>query len=218
MARQDPLDHPLRDLLHRYLVSRPGTYLQELVDAFGLQASSVTWHLRKLQRAGLVRTCRERGLRLWYPTQGGKVARERSEAAAALHGDNARLLLERFAKGERTVAAAARDLDIQYSTALWHARRLRDAGFLAEPDDGGKGLAATPEGLQALDYAIRDVEPEVQRVDDLEARLAELAGRHPDACVARHPKGNAAWFELQGRVIALLSADLGTGRASARAV
>ena len=48
--------HPFRRELYQVLCSNPGTYLLELVDILESPLGTLTWHLRILEREGLVKS------------------------------------------------------------------------------------------------------------------------------------------------------------------
>lgn len=59
--------HPFRRDLYQVLCENPGTYLLELVSMLESPLGTLTWHLRILEREGLVKSIKFAGKRLYYP-------------------------------------------------------------------------------------------------------------------------------------------------------
>ncbi|MGB0651690.1 MAG: winged helix-turn-helix transcriptional regulator [Thermoplasmatota archaeon] len=149
--RHNVLEHPLREQLMQCLKVEPGLHLRELANRYETAVTNTQWHLRKLEMAGLVKTQKVQGRRLYYPTEGGVQARERALQNAALRNPNAVKVLEFLmaspGSNQRTMAEA---LKINPGTIRWHLRRLESSGLLRSMPDGSQ-----------IRYFLRDVPEEI---------------------------------------------------------
>ncbi len=131
------LEHPLRAQILETVEDRPGVHLRELSQVHETAVTNTQWHLRKLEMAGLVRTQKVSGRRLYYPTRGGVASREKALQNAATRNPNAESIFEHIQKhagcNQRSLAEA---LDMNPGTVRWHLRRLQEAGLVRAMPDG----------------------------------------------------------------------------------
>lgn len=131
------LEHPLRAGILETVKGRPGIHLRELSQVHDTAVTNTQWHLRKLEMAGLVRTQKVSGRRLYYPTQGGIQSRELALQNAATRNPNAESIFG-YIQGhagcnQRGLAEA---LEMNPGTVRWHLRRLEEAGLIRAMADG----------------------------------------------------------------------------------
>ena len=77
MKKQTVLDNFSRGQLHGYILANPGVHMNAIRDRFGLSNGEVAYHLRVLEREGLVSSMSDGLRRRFYPGEGG--ARERPQ-------------------------------------------------------------------------------------------------------------------------------------------
>ena len=131
------LEHPMRAQILETVKDRPGVHLRELSQMHDTAVTNTQWHLRKLEMAGLVRTQKVSGRRLYYPTAGGVASRQEALENAATRNPNAESIFA-YIQGhagcnQRTLAD---DLEMNPGTVRWHLRRLQDAGLIRAMPDG----------------------------------------------------------------------------------
>lgn len=131
------LEHPMRRSLLEVVEDEPGVHLRELANRHGTAVTNTQWHLRKLEMAGLLRTQKMQGRRLYYPTAGGVVSKETAMQNAALQNPNAKkihaYLEHQSGCNQRTLAEG---LAMNPGTVRWHLRKMESAGLIRCVPDG----------------------------------------------------------------------------------
>lgn len=156
---ENVLEHPLRAQILHTVQERPGVHLRELASTHDTAVTNTQWHLRKLEMAGLVRTQKISGRRLYYPTAGGVQSRQEALQNAATANPNAQaifgFILQNGGCNQRTIADG---LEMNPGTVRWHLRRLSEAGM----------IRCVPDGAQTRYYSVHRPPRPVRRV--VEAR------------------------------------------------
>ncbi len=150
------LEHPLRASIHETVQTEPGIHLRELAQRHDTAVTNTQWHLRKLEMAGLVRTQKVAGRRLYYPTAGGVSTRQEALQNAATSNSNAAAIYEfiQYAAGcnQRTLAD---ELGMNPGTVRWHLRKLEEASL----------IRSVPEGSQTKYYSTARRRPRPLRAE-----------------------------------------------------
>ena len=164
--KENVLEHPMRQSLLQVVEDEPGVHLRELAARHGTAVTNTQWHLRKLEMAGLLRTQKVQGRRLYYPTAGGVASKETALQNAALQNPNARRIQE-FLEGhsgcnQRTLAEG---LGMNPGTVRWHLRKMESAAI----------LRSVPEGTMTRYYLLGRPErpPRPRRVTAMEGERQE---------------------------------------------
>lgn len=135
--RDNVLEHPMRGQLLRTISDSPGIHLRELAGRHSTAVTNTQWHLRKLELAGLIKTQKVQGRRLYYPSQGGQETKTKALENAALRNPNAErvshFLAAHAGSNQRTVAEA---LSMNPGTVRWHLRKLESAGIVRAIQEG----------------------------------------------------------------------------------
>jgi predicted transcriptional regulator len=135
--RENVLEHPMRQQLLDAIQARPGIHLRELASSHDTAVTNTQWHLRKLEQAGLVKTQKVQGRRLYYPVQGGQESRTKAIENAALRNPNAERVSDFLAANagcnQRALAEA---LGMNPGTVRWHLRKLETAGLVRVIHEG----------------------------------------------------------------------------------
>lgn len=154
--KDNVLEHPLREQLLAVLREEPGLHLRELASRHDTAVTNTQWHLRKLEMAGLVRTQKVAGRRLYYPTAGGVSTRQEALQNAATSNSNAAAIYEfiQYAAGcnQRTLAD---ELGMNPGTVRWHLRKLEEASL----------IRSVPEGSQTKYYSTARRRPRPLRAE-----------------------------------------------------
>lgn len=129
--KDNVLEHPMRRSLLEHVEGHPGVHLRELANSHSTAVTNTQWHLRKLEQAGLVKTDKVQGRRLYYPTRGGIAVKEQALQNAAVQNPNAQRILDYLGANaganQRTVAEA---LEMNPGTVRWHLRKMEGAGLV----------------------------------------------------------------------------------------
>lgn len=135
--KHNVLDHPMRQSLLDVVETEPGVHLRELANRHDTAVTNTQWHLRKLEMAGLVKTQKVQGRRLYYPTRGGAAAKDQAVRNAAIQNPNAKKIMD-YLQGhpgtnQRTLAE---NLDMNPGTVRWHLRKMQSAEMVRIVQDG----------------------------------------------------------------------------------
>ena len=121
--------HPFRRELYQVLCSNPGTYLLELVDILESPLGTLTWHLRILEREGLVKSIKYAGKRLYYP----KMLRtqEVEMAYLTMRSDTAQKVFAFVVNNSGCYQEQmAENLNVHHDTVRWHVSRMEEVGLI----------------------------------------------------------------------------------------
>lgn len=156
------LEHPMRRSLLDHVEEQPGVHLRELANRHGTAVTNTQWHLRKLEMAGLIKTEKVQGRRLYYPTRGGVAVKEQALKNAASQNPNAQLILEHIAShagsNQRAIAEA---LDMNPGTVRWHLRKMEAASLVRSIQDGAQ-VCYFVEGAAGVQRPSRPARESVQ--------------------------------------------------------
>lgn len=137
--RHNVLEHPMRRSLLEQVEEHPGVHLRELANRHGTAVTNTQWHLRKLEQAGLVKTEKVQGRRLYYPTRGGVAAKDQALKNAAVQNPNAQRILDYLGSNAGTNQRNLADaLDMNPGTVRWHLRKMESAGLVTCVQNGAQ--------------------------------------------------------------------------------
>jgi len=126
----------LRRKIYEYILENPGVHLREIQRRFNVSLSSVTWHLKMLEKAGLIKSAKFRNKLVYYPTGMNK---EDLLLMLTLNNKIARSIVEYIAKvGETHLRKIAKDLDLNVETVRYHLKRLERGGVLISKEIDNK--------------------------------------------------------------------------------
>ncbi|MHA1960220.1 MAG: winged helix-turn-helix transcriptional regulator [Candidatus Thorarchaeota archaeon] len=129
--------HPFRRDLYQVLCENPGTYLLELVDMLESPLGTLTWHLRILEREGLVKSIKFAGKRLYFPKM--LRSQEAEKAYLTMRSDTAqRIFLFVLNNQGSYQEQMAESLGVHHDTVRWHVSRMEEVGLLKVRREGRK--------------------------------------------------------------------------------
>ena len=129
--------HPFRRELYQVLCENPGTYLLELVAILSSPLGTLTWHLRILEREGLVKSIKFAGKRLYYPRM---LRSEQAEMAyLTMRSDTAQKVFAFVVNNEGCYQEQmAESLGVHHDTVRWHISRMEKVGLIKVIREGRK--------------------------------------------------------------------------------
>lgn len=135
IAKERLLDHESRERLLSAVREHTGMSVADLAKATGVPRNTVTYHLRVLEREGLVKSRRAGRHRLFHAP--GAMPRSDADALAALRHDTTRRLAREIgaAPGLDQRSLCER-VGLAPSLAHWHADRLVTAGIVEKRREG----------------------------------------------------------------------------------
>ncbi len=129
--------HPFRRELYQVLCSNPGTYLLELVDILESPLGTLTWHLRILEREGLVKSIKFAGKRLYFPKM--LRSQEAEMAYLTMRSDTAQKIFAYVVNNAGCYQEQmAESLEVHHDTVRWHVSRMEDVGLIKVIREGRK--------------------------------------------------------------------------------
>lgn len=154
---EEILDHPGRAEVYERVKAFPGVSFAQLGEQVSFGASTLTYHLRVLERNGYVHAVRDgRYLRL-FDKRSGHYSGDRKTAVAALRNDTS-AAMARHIRAHPGVPQCdlAQAFGVTPSTVTWHMNRLGAAGLVEKQRDGAhsryyisRGWAELPQDEQA---------------------------------------------------------------------
>ena len=148
----------------------PGIHLRELAREADISEQLASYHVERLEVAGLTKSRVEDGYRRIHAAEGpAPTAEERKVLHQLRQPVPLQLVFLLLEEGSASNRDAAERLDVARSTVSYHAGRLRDAGLLTQHDDGRYVLV----DAERVEHALLRWEP----APALAARFADLWSR-----------------------------------------
>ncbi|WP_372911063.1 winged helix-turn-helix transcriptional regulator [Salinigranum sp.] len=146
----DTLANERRERVYRHVTAVPGSNIAELVRASGLDRSTLRYHLKVLERAGLVESRSVLGHHRVYPTP---VEDDETGPAAALATRSTSRVVDAVGRLQPVrMTDLGSELGLATSTVSNHVDRLVAAGVLTREHDGRTVLVRlSPETRAYLD-------------------------------------------------------------------
>ncbi len=129
------LMHPLRRSIYQLVCETPGSYFYEIVCALATPQGTLSWHLRMLEKDGLIKSTKFGGKRLFFP----KMLRSESaeKAYAILKNSTAAKVFDRIINNPGCYQTEiAEKLSIHHDTVRHHIVRLAEAELIDIIRDG----------------------------------------------------------------------------------
>lgn len=142
----DPMDHETRRAIYETVVSTPGIHLAGVADSIGVPASTVTYHSRVLDDAGVLDVRRMRGRTRLYPMS--LTAAPPALDAALAEASTAAVLLAVRRLEPASVRTLAADLDRAASTVSHHLGRLAADDLVVRERDGEAVMTALAQDVR----------------------------------------------------------------------
>ncbi|MEK6852050.1 MAG: helix-turn-helix domain-containing protein [Candidatus Thermoplasmatota archaeon] len=156
---RDPLELESRRRAYELVASAPGLHLREVARRLDLDVRTVEYHLRQLEKHGLMTAIDEGGFRRFFPrTADGR----RAEVVDARDKPTLGLLrkpvplyvsLVLLTRDAATHGALAKDAGVSPSTLSYHLEKMERMGMLARSDTAY--VLREPERVARLLYAYR---------------------------------------------------------------
>ena len=129
--------HPFRRDLYQVLCENPGTYLLELVGLLESPLGTLTWHLRILEREGLVKSLKFAGKRIYYPKM--LRSQEAEMAYLTLRSETAKKVFAFVVNNSGCYQEQmAESLGVHHDTVRWHISRMQEVGLVRVEREGRK--------------------------------------------------------------------------------
>jgi len=134
--RDAVLLNDLRRSIYEYILENPGVHLREIQRRFNISLSSATWHLKMLEKAGLIRSTKFRNKLVYYPTG---MKKEDLLLMLTLDNEIAKNIVDYIADvGEAHLRKIAKYLNLNVETVRYHLKKLERAGVLISKEVGNR--------------------------------------------------------------------------------
>lgn len=139
--------------------SKPGTYLREIERELGMGIGMLTYHLKVLTDAGMIRTERE-GNHIRYFLSNDFVPRDRKALSYLRNRSSRNILIHALDRGAVGLGQMSELTGLSPSTLNYHLKRLASAGLIVMNREGGITVsAAKPDELiNMLVWVREDIE------------------------------------------------------------
>jgi DNA-binding transcriptional ArsR family regulator len=127
--------HPIRRNIFRVVSERPGNYFFDIANALELPQGTAFWHLKKLEEAGLVKSLRFAGKRIYYSA--GLRGETVEKAFVVLKSSATQAVFQYIVNNEGCYQAKIADaLKNHHDTIRHHINRLEEAGLIMSYREG----------------------------------------------------------------------------------
>jgi len=156
MSLEDALDLESRRTIYEMVRSRPGTYLREMERELGMQVGMLSYHLRVLTEAGMIRAEQE-GNHLRYFPADGFILNDRRALSYLRNRTSRSILIHVLDRGPMGFTELLGPVGVSKSTLSYHLKRLAAAGLLVIRRGEGMMISASdPERLVNLLVWVRE--------------------------------------------------------------
>jgi predicted transcriptional regulator len=158
-ASKNPLDQETRKAIHAHVVEAPGINVAGLKKKMGLSENTITYHLRRLVKEGIVAAhTEENGRAAFFPNRSEHGRFEREVLAAMRHPLKARILSYVHAEGSVLTPQLVQALGKDERIVKYHANNLIGIGLLIGRAEPGQSKRFTVNSLyvQAFERVLKD--------------------------------------------------------------
>lgn len=130
--RADVFDNSNRARIYKYIITRPGAYLSEIVEKAGIDRGAVSYHIQILKAHHKIEAYRDSGKTRYFQNNSTYGEEEKKVVSALQNSTNQRIILE-ILKGKcSTNAALSREIGISRGTVSWYMKQLKELDLIEE--------------------------------------------------------------------------------------
>lgn len=150
------LDLESRRRIYDLICSRPGTFMREMERELGMQVGMLTYHLRVLTEAGMVRAEPEGNHVRYFPVK-DFIFTDRKLLSHLRNRSARSILMHAMDRGSIGYADLLSVMDISKSTLSYHLKRLSAVGLITVSKGGGTVIRVNdPQKLADLLVWVRE--------------------------------------------------------------
>ncbi|WP_457549977.1 winged helix-turn-helix transcriptional regulator [Archaeoglobus sp.] len=125
-----------RRMIYEYILDNPGTHFRDIVRELNISISTATWHIRILEKAGLIKKKKVGNKIIFYPT-----GMEKNDLiiVATLNNEKATKIVEYLLNvGKAHARKIAKDLDMNVETVRYNLKKLEGMGIVRSKAERNK--------------------------------------------------------------------------------
>jgi len=128
----DIFDNSNRARIYKYIITRPGAYLSEIVEKSGIDKGAVSYHIQILKTHHKIEAYRDSGKTRYFQNNSTYGEEEKKVVSALQNSTNQRIILE-ILKGKcSTNAALSTEIGISRGTVSWYMKQLKELDLIEE--------------------------------------------------------------------------------------
>jgi predicted transcriptional regulator len=142
----DPLENDRRADVYEMITDSPGIYISKLSDEMTIHRSTVRYHVRVLEKEGLIAERVQQGKHRLFPVEKNDL----SLIAALDHEATAAVLHALLRVEPASVSLLADELDRAPSTVSYHLTRLAEEELIVQERNGNTVLTRLPQNVREV--------------------------------------------------------------------
>ena len=132
--------------IYNYILDNPGCHLRELSKNLNKSVSTITWHLRILEKANLVKSKKLGNKIIYYPAS----MDVRDLPLLYLKNETQKRIFEYLLKNSTYLRKIAKDLNLNVETVRYNLRKLESLGIVESKEEGNKIIYKISESILGL--------------------------------------------------------------------
>ncbi len=150
---EEVLSHDLRREIMNHILDNPDVHLREIKRTFKISMSTALWHLRVLERAGLIKSKKVGNRLMYFPAY---YHPEEALVMLTLKNEKAKMIVDMLADvGYAHLRRIARELGINPETVRYNLRKLERAGVVVSRVRGNRiEYSLSPAVVQKMYYKV----------------------------------------------------------------
>jgi len=127
--------HPMRRRIYSIVCENPGTYFYKIGESLEIPTGTLAWHLKKMERNGLIGTIKYSGRRIFFPV--GLRSPDVEKIFMVLQNDANRRIFQYVVNNNgQTQTEIAQKLDLHHDTLRYHLSALKNVELIDLIRDG----------------------------------------------------------------------------------
>ncbi len=120
--------------IYNYIIDNPGVHLREMAKKLNKAVSTITWHLRILEKADLIRS-RKIGNKLIYYPKGMDIS---DLPILYLNNETSQEIFKYILRNPAHLRKIADDLDMPVETVRYNLKKMEEMNLINSKEDGNK--------------------------------------------------------------------------------
>ncbi|WP_236953668.1 winged helix-turn-helix transcriptional regulator [Methanocaldococcus bathoardescens] len=131
-----------RKEIYKYISDNPGTYLREISKNLNKPVSTITWHLRILEKANLIKSKKFGNRIIYYPSNV-----DLKELPLLFLNETQKRIFEYLLKSPAHLRKIAKDLNLNVETVRYNLRKLETLGIVKHKEEKNKVIYYVDESI-----------------------------------------------------------------------